>query len=393
MAIDIKKYEKQVNDFNKKYGIKFGLDDYNSKYFSYGLINVPGTETTLYKITMSDLISQVANKRANNINAKPLDMKIFDDFIDMMRGYFADCKAEGRKMPKKISADDRLEIMKTAVNKAKTSQVDLTAQTYKEGGLRIRDMVAKANDLKSGAIGGQAIIEVMTYAQSLKQVVKERSFLSVLGNLSRAIAEWRESRRINNIVKDVLGKDETKVNALIEYINRPNAIVASDLNRITKEFEEKKNPVQNEKKPIEKRDLLKIGYIPNVKNIDQELKMAKELKDAMANDQSMFKGDPMQVFFAEKVLAENHCRALTIEKMVKTMGEDKAKEMLDKLIFTYENNDKDLKKLSPQYEAPEIIEKEPVVGLVDAVNNEPSIKVEPINPQEVISKNPPSSNL
>ena len=414
--MDLSIFAEKVQSFNTSYGVKFDLALFRSKCNSFGSFT-PEAVNLAYTMYVSTVFAEMAKNRAADPTARPLTMKFSEDLHkDILNPYWEECKKEGEICPRPLSTEACFNIMKQVSRNVPLTEPDQLAEKYIAGGKRIRDMRAEAEALKNstGVVSEAQLKTVLTYSQALKSANEKRPWYWIPFNLSRYFSEIREARRFKEIVKEKLGNSEEQLQSLLDEVNAEKTVLQSDLNRVAKEngldqapttaantapeqnnvngLEQvegiEKNETVIEAPKTTKYDLIKVGYCPNPKNIEEEHEMFRSMLKQGAEDGSLFKGDEVQVTIAQTLFRQNLERCRVVFMAFKRGGVEYAQEAIEKNYPTFEMLDNFNRDNYSAYTAPEIIDKEPVKFENADINPDDSKKSEPIVESNVPSKNP-----
>ena len=194
-----------VNDFNTKYGVDFNLDKYVSKASKT-------SPNEALKAMFADMYKKVLRSNLGKEDADKRTAEMFYDFNkDVISSLKVEFDTENKNLyPHKnagMSKFERYRLMEGVWNDIPKNDTDLVADKYKNGEIRIRDMVAYANEKEDYSKLDRITITIMaSYAEALKNVNASRSFLWKVFHPIRNHAEKRDAKLIQSIVTEKNGE-------------------------------------------------------------------------------------------------------------------------------------------------------------------------------------------
>lgn len=188
MPLNRKKLEAAQAAFNKKYGVKFDIDEFDGSIS--GLAEIGGIENAnqIYKMTFSDLYKEAfANFADRKIDGTFDFMEMINEFDkNIMEPYREECSADGKKCPNSYGGwkvSDYLASVDTYLNDMPLFKPQYAEQRYREGKLGMSDMRAYVNDLKKKdnvTLGELSTVDC--YISALSQANDNRSLISKILN-------------------------------------------------------------------------------------------------------------------------------------------------------------------------------------------------------------------
>lgn len=196
MAYEITK--NNIELFNKTYGVDISLSKIQSEAKKLNSYNnaLRAVFLEAYKKTvMKDLIKNEDDYLFSQNMFLEFNKSITNSLIDETpRRKRVDLSAN---MGFKTSRE-AFDMLSETWNEIPSNQVDIVAENYKNGNIRIRDMVAFANTAKFGERNNMIIA---SYAEALKKVNESRSFLWRVFHPFRNHAEQRDAKLIEASTK------------------------------------------------------------------------------------------------------------------------------------------------------------------------------------------------
>lgn len=188
--------------FNEKYGTNLSV----SKYLSEAKRTSPNDAlkalfTEAYKkVVTNDLLKGGIDHKSQNM---------FADFSkDVIDSLVWELPLNNKPAPEKdagLSKLDQYHLIEEAWNSIPTNDVDMVAENYKNGNIRIRDMVERAayiNETTYKNMDNSQLKELASYAEALKKVNESRSFIWKVFHPIRNNAEKRDAKLIQMIATE-----------------------------------------------------------------------------------------------------------------------------------------------------------------------------------------------
>lgn len=199
-----------INIFNETYGTSVSLDRIQSEYKRLNSYN-NALQVVFYDAYVTALLKDLCKKDVDFLNSQDM----LKDFKRLVVNNLAD------EIPKEqkgtISKNMGLETKLTEYNMLEAiwkalpqNNVEVVATSYKNGNIRIRDMVAAAKSTPK--YDDRTKILLVSYAEALKRVNESRSFWWRLNplNWARNHAEKRDSKLIESLVKSKISEQDYK---------------------------------------------------------------------------------------------------------------------------------------------------------------------------------------
>ena len=197
--------------FNEKYGTDISV----SKYLSEAKRTSPNE-------ALISIFTEAYKKAVTNDLLKGgIDHKsqhMFADFSkDVIDSLIWELPLNNKPVPAKdagLSKPEQYNLMEEALGSIPTNEVDLVAEQYKNGNIRIRDMVEYANSKTMYSKLDSSTTTIMaSYAEALKNVNATRSFFWKVFHPFRNHAEKRDAKLIQSIVTEINGENAYKAAA------------------------------------------------------------------------------------------------------------------------------------------------------------------------------------
>ena len=195
----------RINEFNTKYGVKFNVDEYVSK----------ASKTSPNEALKTMFADMYKKALRNHLGKEEVDKRSAEMFYEFNKNVISSLKAEFNRENKKLYPHknagmtklERYRLMENAWNDIPKNDIDLVADKYKNGEIRIRDMVAYANEKEDYSKLDRITMTIMaSYAEALKNVNASRSFLWKVFHPIRNNAEKRDAKLIQSIVTEKNGE-------------------------------------------------------------------------------------------------------------------------------------------------------------------------------------------
>lgn len=415
MPVNFEIFRHSVNNFNEKYKVRFSLKDFES--LAAGGNANKNALNNAYKTVLESLYNQMALNVFTNENTKFFSDDLMKDFEALvMSTYRKDCQNEGEPYPDAYANMNELErykFIQNAVKKAPKSVVDVIEQRYREGNVSLASMRAKIDYCKNN---GRGTIEdfntAFQNAEAVRRVHSSRSFLWKIFHPIRNNAEKRDIKYLEDSVQKIIEtmNDEgnflpnsfevMKNNAIANnsHLERQIQMLDNKIEQLSNPIEQKNNIVEEkiddlvgenkleipENKRLADKNLLKIGYVPDIKNIDKELAEIRQLQQIARQNGWSKEQDVEYESTVRNILSENQLRCFWVQTQLKTKTEEEVLAGIQERKDGYwKNDDESLREKYPNYTEPKILlDKELVV-------NERVSKIEPI----VVNLNEPIAQL
>lgn len=202
----------RINEFNTKYGVNFNVDEYLSKASKT-------SPNESLKTMFADMYKKVLKDELGKEERNTASANMFYDFNDYIIRSLKNEFAENNKQfyPHKNAGMSKLEryrLIEVAWNDLPKNDIDLIADKYKNGEIRIRDMVEYANSKTMYSKLDSSTTTIMaSYAEALKNVNATRSFFWKVFHPFRNHAEKRDAKLIQSIVTEINGENAYKAAA------------------------------------------------------------------------------------------------------------------------------------------------------------------------------------
>ena len=260
MALDLTQVNQEVSNFNAKYKVNFNLDGYIRVSQSASVFGKFGWDL-MYRKMFEDLGKEMLKQKIQGNVEKNLTLvDMYKDFeTKIMRGYRHACKKDGfTGYPSPNTGFDKESLrhyLNGIVGAIPKSIKEDAVQKYKNGEIRIRDMVALAKSLKTleGDAKKQAIIKVMACAEALREVNASRTSGWRFWHRWRNAAEIREMDNLMRLVDEVEPYASTNKDKL-DRVRRTYKVIQQEMDRLKPEepnanLEEEYELVIEENKP------------------------------------------------------------------------------------------------------------------------------------------------
>ena len=232
MANNFKDYDYFVNNFNKKYGTNFSLEEYDkeqrrfdnfSENFLTGPVNGVSTEDSVYRKEFLKLYKQyiesIIFEYSDTFFTTPRYddfVKDFEDLIDYYREYRSD---EKKKVPSKLggwkNGNEIIEAMEGKVNEFTdgfSNKNDYVRNEYLAGRMPLRKMRADLDKIsKSEYYTDKELGRIINYHNALENIVQGHTVWSYINlfRLGRTLAENREYKALSTFIESSAEKFST----------------------------------------------------------------------------------------------------------------------------------------------------------------------------------------
>ena len=208
MAGTFDKYQEALNGFNTKYGVDFSFEKYETQVLKYK--NLQSAFVSRSKSKPEDLVyrgmfTSLFRECVDNMVERKIGMidyvDLLGDFDALMDNYREFCKENGKEAPNKKggwkSDVQVIEAIQEKIKDVKTDIGEYTKEKYLSGKLRLRDMRATLDTMKSGnTVSVDQIATVITYQKALRSTVDNRSFFWKVFHPIRNSAEQRDLKAV-----------------------------------------------------------------------------------------------------------------------------------------------------------------------------------------------------
>ena len=187
-----------IKDFNERYGVNVSVDKYLAE-----------AKRTSPNDALKSIFSE-AYKMAviNELSRNSTDFKsqnMFKDFSEMViDSLIWELPLNKKPTPDKnagLSKLDSYKLMEETWNTLPNNTIDAVVENYKNGNIRIRDMVEYAKSLEFANADNDQLNMLASYSEALKKVNESRSFIWKVFHPIRNNAEKRDSKLIENMAK------------------------------------------------------------------------------------------------------------------------------------------------------------------------------------------------
>lgn len=198
-------FNSNILSFNQKYGVTFREEDFARKARSTN-------PNIAYWDMYSKLATTVADRKLAGENLPPL-YEMLEDYEKMLFTPYKAIRDDediAALQPEPYGgtelSSERAEMLKTALESKKTFEYHAIAKKYKNGDIRIRDIVAFASEEtgKDAPMSNDTAVEILKYALALEEANKSRSFIWKVFHPFRNNAEQRDSALIKRLVSSKL---------------------------------------------------------------------------------------------------------------------------------------------------------------------------------------------
>lgn len=187
-----------IKDFNERYGVNVSVDKYLAE-----------AKRTSPNDALKSIFSEAYRKAViNELSRDNLDFKsqnMFKDFSEMViDSLIWELPLNKKPTPDKNAGLSKLgsyNLMEDVWNTLPNNTIDAVVENYKNGGIRIRDMVEYAKRLELENVETSQLTTLASYSEALKKVNESRSFIWKVFHPIRNNAEKRDSKLIENLAK------------------------------------------------------------------------------------------------------------------------------------------------------------------------------------------------
>ena len=404
MPIDYRELVRRTDLFNKRYGVKFNIEEFINRTTALddGIINMSGDKETVnlyYKMEFRPLIKKaMLNYVENEIDSFDPWQMLREFEANVMSFYRSECKRTGEGVAPDVDAGwTQNEYLARAEQELQGINPDKKVYTfdrYMSGKLRLRD-IRKYVSETGGSISPSRASTILVYAKTVKEAIDKRTGVWRFFHPFKSRAEVRDLEMLKEAlsqhgIRGDLNVDLEKQPFLkdikAEFDKDPVADVKDAIAKALKEpipekpeseYLYEKPSVKMEdvspaaridpknKNPLEMNDFLKVGYRPNLKDITHEYEISTRLYDAVVRNKQPLSDDPKVNEAASVILMKNYMRVRLFKNMVDTAKGDigHATELLETCTPNYVADDQEFINNFPDYVPPEIpmdIQKEKV---------------------------------
>lgn len=208
MPQDFSKYNNFVNDFNKKYNTTFSISKFAARVHEHKVLEGDDPYKTAYKTILVEFYKQAVKAQING-KVKEIDYTQFImDLETPLSIYIDDLKKEGEAKDVKTFCGtkniERITALKAAHENVPRTPTAVAVEEYKNGEMRIRDMVAFTKEVTADAenIDAKNINRVVAFATALEQVNSSRSIMWRIFHPFRNNAEKRDAALMRKIAEN-----------------------------------------------------------------------------------------------------------------------------------------------------------------------------------------------
>ena len=313
MANNFKDYDYFVNNFNKKYGTNFSLEEYDkeqrrfdnfSENFLNGPVNGVSNEDNVYRKEFLKLYKQyiesIIFEYSDTFFTTPRYddfVKDFEDLIDYYREYRSE---EKRKAPSKLggwkNGNEIIEAMEGKVNEFTegfSNKTEYVKNEYLEGRMPLRKMRADLDKIsKNEHYTDKELGRIINYHNALETIVQGHTVWSYINlfRLGRTLAENREYKALSTFIESSAKKFATH-DLAITVANSPfslktikNTVQGNRvaINRLVDNTLSAKNDAAKNEEDVNKNNVI------DDKNVDISTSAsAQKVEELFANDDFM----------------------------------------------------------------------------------------------------------
>lgn len=191
-----------IKMFNEKYGTDLSVNKYlaEAKRTSPNDALISIFTEAYKKVAINDLLKGGTDHKSRNMLA--------DFQKDVIDSLIWELPLNGKSTPDKdagLSKLDQYNLIEEAWGSIPNNDVDIVAENYKNGSIRIRDMVARAayiNETTYKNMDNSQLKELASYAEALKKVNESRSFIWKVFHPIRNNAEKRDAKLLEMIATE-----------------------------------------------------------------------------------------------------------------------------------------------------------------------------------------------
>ena len=353
-----------VEAFNKAYGVDFSIDQFNMTARAYeDVVKKKGDGMNfIYKKMFTELYKKALGNYVDGKIYAFDSLKMFNEFENnIMAKYRGALKNIDVAVPKPYGGLDKkgiVTLMHNAIKDAPRDKITYSADRYKDGMLRIRDMMAFSNKaLNDGNVEKDTIATIIGYVEALKEVNSRRSGLWRFFHPIRNNAEQRDAKNMEAIITKLTGMNYANIQYTDAYIEAKNPsystvesvqdTLVDEIQKIEKEASNKApEQVKQESKPEKKTNVSMAGdrYEQLTADPDFSKEVCSDLVDVIQgcdiNKDSMLSLASKYLYPQLSQTAERLCRYYDVckSKMV-DISREKAEKLLEEGI-TEKNMDK-----------------------------------------------------
>lgn len=396
MPINYSELERRAAMFNRRYGVNFNVEEFinSTAALDDDMISLSsGKESAnmLYRTAFRPLIKKAMENYVDNkiLSFEPWTM-LREFEANVMSFYRSECEREGvgERAPDVDAGWTQSEYFQRVDRELQGMNPDKKVYTYDKyisGQLRLRD-IRKYVESMGNELSEPKVSTIMVYANAVSEAIKSRTRTWRFFHPFKSRAEKRDLKMLKDVIMSKTGSYSLTIGdnpplhtrgikrhldkepiadvkaAVTEAINTP---VQS---KPQEEYLYEKPDVKpgelskdalisaDKNKPLEMRDFLKVGYRPDLKNIEQEYKMATPLYDAVVKNGKILSDDSGVQTGAADILMKNYARLRLFKaKADKENGvTEAAEQLLSTMEPIYAAEDQGFINDNPMYVPPEI---------------------------------------
>ena len=296
MELDLDKIKESQRNFNKKYGVKFKISEFDGQMrvlTEHFTSNPQNDWNTHYK---SDFMKLLKEAFTNFVDFKISEFdpkKMLRDFEEMiMEPYRAECNEKRVFGPTKNADWSNTDFYKSVQHQLRdipNDKISYATDRYLKWDLRVRHIRAFRERInnEAGFYSKETLSTLMCYKQALEHAVKNRTILFYIRHPFKSVAERTELNEVINCINQKTNRttDSATQNEASEYNDAErvlNDTTISDIKQSVTNEIERSETVNNEKARVHIDSL--INDDQNVRDMGVSQPVIAHNKDKVLND-------------------------------------------------------------------------------------------------------------
>ena len=254
MTIESEKIEKLQSDFNKKYGVKFDVEEFGERFSFYDNSRTDFELNNLYRQAFIPLYEKAFGNFIDGRISEDFDVGVMiNDFESVVAPFRDNCKKEAVPFPQIYGGWNVKEYLNTMYNSIKgipDNRIEYAAKRYSEGQLSIGNIRSYVNKLKKEENpSNKELATLYSYAEGLSRVNKERPVSWTIGHVFDFFAERRVANDLKAYISKVTGGElianagNARFDEILASVN--DTLISDGKRAIEAAVEAKKDGVEN----------------------------------------------------------------------------------------------------------------------------------------------------